>query len=74
MNKTQNIEVFKTSISKDAQHSVSESLIAKFPDLEVNIDIEDCDKVLRIVGMQVQNEQIIATVKSLGFQCELLEG
>lgn len=72
MHKIQNIEVFKTSISKDAKHSVTEKLMAKFPDLDVNIDIEDCDKILRVAGMQLQNDQIIKIVKSFGFQCELL--
>lgn len=72
MIKIQNIEVFKTSISTDAQNLVREMLIAKFPDLDVNIDMEDCDKVLRIAGTQLQNDQIIKIVKSFGFQCELL--
>ena len=37
------------------------------------VDLEDCDKVLRITGMTVDEYTMISFVRDHGFQCEILE-
>lgn len=43
------VEVFKTSILGDwVANLVVASLQAQFPSYKINVDMEDCDKILRI--------------------------
>jgi len=37
------------------------------------VDIEDCDKVLRITDMEVDEYTMMAFVRNQGFLCEILE-
>ncbi|MGX5820440.1 hypothetical protein ACWKWU_19750 [Chitinophaga lutea] len=38
-----------------------------------HVDIEDCDKVLRVVDMNVDEPTMIDFVRQQGFHCEVLE-
>jgi hypothetical protein len=45
-----------------------------FPSFQINFDLLDCDKVLRVEGDNMQVSRIMMLVKKYGFRCELLEG
>jgi hypothetical protein len=68
------IEVFKTNV-QDIQQSLKtlSKLRQCFPDLRVNFDLEDCDKILRVEGKNVPNKKIIKTLLLEGYHCEVLE-
>ena len=68
------IEVFKTNIEERSQ---AEKLIAllldHFPGHRINVDLHDCDKVLRIEGGNFLSARIMTLVKENGFMCSVLE-
>ena len=68
------IEVFKTNIEERSQ---AERLIAllldHFPGHRINVDLHDCDKVLRIEGCNFLPARIMNLVKENGFMCSVLE-
>ncbi len=65
------IGIFKTNIRTYLRAEPLSS--AQFAvNLEVsscNVDIEDCDKVLRVVDMKVDEHSIIRFVQEQGFHC-----
>ncbi|MGL4598065.1 MAG: hypothetical protein ACRCYO_11070 [Bacteroidia bacterium] len=69
------IEIFKTDIRhKDAKKKVLAAIKEQFPGIVATIDMDDTDRVLRVVGAwaPVHTESIIELVKKQGFVCELL--
>ena len=68
------IEVFKTNIEERSQ---AEKLIAllldHFPGHRINVDLHDCDKVLRIEGGNFLSARIMTLVNENGFMCSVLE-
>ena len=68
------IEVFKTNIEERSQ---AERLIAllldHFPGHRINVDLHDCDKVLRIEGCNFVPARIMTLVNEHGFMCSVLE-
>ena len=49
-------------------------MLSKFDHIiEVSVDLEDCDKVLRIVGNNPSPTQIQLLVSSLGLTCSEME-
>lgn len=67
------VEVFKTSIVNQCDSSlVSNVLYVLYPEAKINIDLEDCDRILRIEHSRVPVEEVIKMVKALGHQCEVL--
>lgn len=68
------IEVFKTDISnRVAAQKIVTLLQLQLPDSRINIDLEDCDKVLRVEACQFSVEQVILFVNKNGFYCSPLE-
>lgn len=67
------VEVFKTSIGNQQESSlVSNVLYVLYPTAKINIDLEDCDRILRIEHNLVPVEEVTKMVKALGHQCEVL--
>jgi hypothetical protein len=67
------VEAFKTNIeSHEEAKRIRKLLLVLFPNSQINVDIEDCDKVLRIEG-EFCSKTIIALVRASDFQCEILE-
>jgi hypothetical protein len=67
-----NVLVFKTNISSPMQRIQVVAVLMKLGNVsECWVDIEDCDRVLRIVGLVPQNH-IEETVRSMGFAIEEL--
>lgn len=68
------IEIFKTNIgTKRAAERVVRSLKSKFSDVAANVDLADCDKVLRLAGItSLDVSKVKQEVVKLGYDCELL--
>ena len=68
------VEVFKTTIQKQtAAMTLLKVLSRQFPLLKINIDLDDCDKVLRVEGHNISPKKIIEILHVNGYQCEMLE-
>jgi hypothetical protein len=67
------VEVFRTNINKVGQSKILiKKVLQHFPKSMVNVDLEDCDKVLRIEGENIYPEKIIELVNLNGFECVVL--
>lgn len=68
------VEVFKTNvmINKEAQGMV-DLLGQHFPACKINMDLEDCDKILRVEGVSLDIEKVKRLVQKMGYECLLLE-
>jgi hypothetical protein len=67
------ITVFKTNVQKAMQAKKLVSyLLQHFPGSKINIDLKDCDKVLRVEGDHLKEKKIMLLVKETGFSCALL--
>lgn len=68
------IEVFRTNVACDSQaHWLSAQLLQMPGHHRITFDLEDCDKVLRIEGTNVQPGNIIGLLSAAGFSCTLLQ-
>jgi hypothetical protein len=69
------IEIFKTDIRhKDAKKQVLTAINQQWPGVVATLDMEDHDRVLRVVGAwaPVPTQEIINLVRTSGFRCEVL--
>jgi len=68
------VEVFKTNVYgvEDAAMLIPR-LAVHFPGSRITLDLEDCDKVLRIEGADVLPSRIITILNSMNYQCHVLE-
>ena len=68
------IEVFKTNVQKASQANKLIALLRQyFPDSKINFDLKDCDKILRVEGVNFMVEKIMMLVNEKGFVCKVLE-
>ncbi|RYZ44658.1 MAG: hypothetical protein EOP49_26685 [Sphingobacteriales bacterium] len=68
------IEIFVTDIpDRQAASEVLELLHQRMASCRVDIDLEDCDKVLRVKGKDFQPREVIRLVAAKGFCCRVLE-
>lgn len=68
------VEIFKTNIGIAAEaERIIFLLLQQFPGSRTTIDLEDCDKVLRVEGFGVCAQEIILLVQENGFHCNVLE-
>jgi hypothetical protein len=67
------IEVFKTNVENaDESAQLIHQLHAHFPSYKINFDLEDCDRILRIEGVNISPEAITEILSSCHYQCEVL--
>jgi len=67
------IEVFKTNVkSLQAAKRLKLLLEKLLPGCKINFDLEDCDKILRIKGDNVDKEIIIGLMNRYNYSCEPL--
>lgn len=65
--------VFETNVQTSRQANlVIQELITCYPELKINFDLEDCDKILRIEGEEIKAVDISAAVQILGYNCKEL--
>lgn len=70
------IEIYSTNIIKKKHgKSVLKTLRTEFPAYMISLDLNDCDKILRVENPQgtVENETIKKLVSNLGFDITELE-
>lgn len=68
------IEIFKTDInSKRKADEIRSNLEASFPGHTVNIDLEDCDKILRVEALSLHCGKIMEIVKNNGIAITILK-
>jgi hypothetical protein len=68
------VEIFKTNVENKKQAiEIIVLLNSKFPKLQVNFDLEDCDRILRVEGSAIHVEKVAEWVHWKGYQCELLD-
>lgn len=68
------VEIFKTNVQKESDRDYIMAVIQKqFPDYKINFDLEDCDKILRIEGFDLQHDNVVNHVSRLGYTCIRLE-
>jgi hypothetical protein len=68
------IGIFRTNINTlHEKNKVIGEITANFSVVACSVDIEDCDRVLRIVSPQLGEDAIIAFVQRLGYYCDLLD-
>jgi hypothetical protein len=68
------VEVFKTDVRQRRQAKLLLGILQKrFPLLRINFDLEDCDKILRVEGENIQHEKIARLIIENGYQCHILD-
>ena len=68
------IEVFKTNVQRVSQAKwLVAILIQHFPGSKINIDLHDCDKVLRVEADNFIADEVMTLVKKNGVDCDVLE-
>ena len=67
------IEVFKTNVQNpESAEKIATALSTHFGYPNVDFDLEDCDKVLRIEADNISNAKVIKLLQEWGCQCEVL--
>lgn len=70
------IEVFKTNVQDEttAEHII-ETISLQFPEVFVNFDLEDHDRILRIesAGDALPVGDLITLMNTKGYECQVLE-
>lgn len=67
------VEVFKTNVCEfSPSQKMIEQLCDQLPGSQINFDLEDCDKILRVAAARVSCEKVIAILESNGYSCEVL--
>ena len=67
------VSVFKTNVYTEAKaESIIKMLKSKLSECEINFDLEDCDKILRIEGVNINEQKIIELLHINKIQCEEL--
>jgi hypothetical protein len=69
-----NVEVFRTNVMMKVQAvRVADVITKALPSCNVNFDLDDCDRVLRVVSTRPINcDLIIHLVNGCGFAAEVL--
>jgi hypothetical protein len=68
------VEVFQTNVHESSQARELVALLRPhFRGSKINIDLDDCDKVLRVEGKEILVEKVIGLVTGYGFACKVLE-
>jgi hypothetical protein len=68
------IEVFKTNVQEFAEAQQLVAVLRRhFPGSKINIDLDDCDKVLRVEGSNLRVEKVMTLVTEKGFVCTILD-
>ncbi len=70
------VEVFKTSVHDQLQANLLvEKIHQLIPGSQVTFDLEDCDKILRIVYNQLtlDVDSLIGLLRNYGFSAEVLD-
>lgn len=68
------VEVFKTNVQQFTEAQQLVALLRRhFPGTKINIDMDDCDRVLRVEGNNLRIEKLMTLVAEKGFLCTVLD-
>jgi hypothetical protein len=68
------ILVFKTDVTSKRKVSKVSPLLTSFPAIQQwNFDLDDCDKVLRIVATDLHPGSVESLLHTAGFNCQELD-
>ncbi|WP_125723725.1 hypothetical protein [Flavobacterium ustbae] len=68
------VEIFKTNVQKESDRDYVIAVMQnQFPEYQINFDLEDCDKILRVEGIDLQYDTVMNEVHGLGYTCVRLE-
>ncbi len=68
------VEIFKTNIADEVQAAfVLQLLKEQWPRYMANVDLEDCDRILRVEGESVEHEKIRSLMRLKGYVCDVLK-
>ena len=68
------ILVFKTNVTSKRKVSKVSPLLTSFPTIQQwNFDLDDCDKVLRIVATELNPGSVELLLHNAGFNCQELD-
>ncbi len=68
------IEVFKTNInSKKIADKIRSCLEEAFPEHDINFDLDDSDKILRVEARKLDCEKIMEMIKRENIKIKVLE-
>ena len=68
------IIIFKTDVATQTQASTLYPLLKALPPVQqYNFDLEDCDRILRIVSTEPETRAVCQVLKTQGFNCEKME-
>ncbi|MGC4100181.1 hypothetical protein [Ferruginibacter sp.] len=68
------ILVFKTNITDSRRITEIESLLEVHPHIiQWNVDLDDCDNILRIVSRHITGPEVESLLLNAGFYCEELQ-
>ena len=68
------VEIFKTNVAEPVQaEQILSVLQTNLPACQVNFDLHDCEKILRVKGEIIPIDTIIDLVTGTGFICHLLD-
>jgi hypothetical protein len=68
------VEVFKTNVKYTAQaEKMVAALKQHFTGARINFDLDDCDKILRVEGENIDAGIVNSVLRKNGFYCEVLE-
>ena len=66
--------IFKTNIRyKKHINAVEHHIAAQSGIIKWNIDLKDCDKILRVETVDLHPAKIVGLVKNAGYHCEVLK-
>ena len=66
--------VFKTNVTSKKKVSKVSTLLTSFPTIQQwNFDLDDCDKVLRIVATNLKPDFVESLLNAAGFKCQVLD-
>lgn len=69
-----NVLIFSTDVSAPEHVSKVQPVLSAVPSIsDWNIDLEDCDKILRVVSNDLSPRYIETLLKNAGFSCTELE-
>lgn len=70
---TKMVEVFKTDVMEISQAArIIRKLRQHVPNSNINFDLEDCDRILRVEAEDIPVQNIIKLLNNSGYQCEVL--
>ncbi len=66
--------IFKTNVSSKSQVRKISPLLTTFPSIQQwNFDLDDCDKILRIVATGIKPGSVETLLQTAGFNCRELD-